>query len=289
MNRSWITIAIIATSVAGTSLLLERMSRTEAASDLSDPYLDPYAMTMSHQHAGAESETEAEKRIGLSVNWPDGTPQAGQPQRLRLTFADQNAGPIEHFEIVNEKQLHLIVVSHDLAQFQHVHPEYKGNGVFELPITLESGGDYKLFSDFKPMGLNELTRSADFTVAGTPEPAVPLEASKTLTATVEGMRIELEFGQQPMAQMATTMTYSLFDASTGDPITDLELYLGSVGHVVAIDETASDFIHVHPLNWAATGPQAVFAITFPKSGMYKLWGQFQRDGKVFVVPFTVQI
>ena len=29
--------------------------------------------------------------------------------------------------------------------------------------------------------------------------------------------------------------------------------------------------------------------TFPRAGMYKLWAQFQRNGKVIVVPFVVRV
>lgn len=289
MNRRWATFVVIMTAFATTSLLLQHMMRTEAAEDLSDPYLDPYAMTMSHQHAGAAYETDAEKKVQMTADWPDGPPEAGIPKRLSLSIASQGAEAITDFETVNEKQLHLIIVSSDLQQFQHVHPEYKGEGVYELPVTFEAGGSYKLFADFKPKGMNELTRSAEVTVAGAPAPAEKLEESESLTATVDGMRIELDMGDHHMAQMATTITYSFFDEKTNEPITDLELYLGAVGHVVAIDESANEFIHVHPLNWAAAGPQAVFGITFPKSGLFRLWGQFQREGNVFVVPFTIKV
>ncbi len=30
-----------------------------------------------------------------------------------------------------------------------------------------------------------------------------------------------------------------------------------------------------------------FEFAFPKPGIYKAWGQFQRDGAVFTVPFVM--
>lgn len=39
----------------------------------------------------------------------------------------------------------------------------------------------------------------------------------------------------------------------------------------------------------ATGPNAKFMTSFPKSGLYKIWGQFQQNGKVFTVPFTINV
>jgi hypothetical protein len=38
-----------------------------------------------------------------------------------------------------------------------------------------------------------------------------------------------------------------------------------------------------------TGPEAKFMTTFPKSGVYKIWGQFQHENKVFIVPFVVKV
>jgi hypothetical protein len=181
------------------------------------------------------------------------------------------------------------VVSDNLEQFQHVHPEYAGGGKFELSIKFPAGGHYKLYADFMPVGMNELSRVSEVEVLGDPTPVTPLEPSGSLSASVNGMNITLEFAEQLMPQMQTSMTYTFTDEKTGEPITDLELYLGAVGHVVAIDQSMEQFIHIHPLNWASSGPKAVFGVSFPKTGMYKLWGQFQRGGQTFLVPFVIKV
>jgi len=33
----------------------------------------------------------------------------------------------------------------------------------------------------------------------------------------------------------------------------------------------------------------VFQVLFPQAGMYRLWAQFQRGGRLATVPFTVRI
>jgi hypothetical protein len=78
-----------------------------------------------------------------------------------------------------------------------------------------------------------------------------------------------------MTGMDLTMTSTIKDAKTKQPITNLQPYLGAVGHVVAISGDTETYLHVHPKNEHAKGPDAKFMTNFSKSGLYKVWGQFQ--------------
>jgi hypothetical protein len=55
------------------------------------------------------------------------------------------------------------------------------------------------------------------------------------------------------------------------------------------------FLHSHPEQPYPTtadsrgGPAIAFHRMFPKVGRYKLWGQFQRDGKIIVADFVVDV
>ncbi|WP_337104264.1 hypothetical protein [Paenibacillus sp. YIM B09110] len=289
VKYKWTLLSTAFVLVLAAIFLLQGTKDAGATGDLSDPFLDPYALSLAHRHAGAGSETAAEKSVAIRLEWPEGEPQAGVPSKLSLSIAGGGGKPIDAFDITNEKLLHLIVVSEDLQHFQHVHPEYKGGGVFELPVTFPASGKFKLYADFVPTGLNELTRTGLVTVSGTTAGSAVLKPSEMLETSVDGMKVKLEFSDELAPQTQMSMTYTFTDEKTGDPITDLELYLGAVGHVVAIDQTTEQFIHIHPLNWASSGPQAVFGAAFPVSGIYKVWGQFQRNGKTFVVPFVIKV
>ena len=85
------------------------------------------------------------------------------------------------------------------------------------------------------------------------------------------------------------MNFTIRNAATKEPVTDLQPYLGSLGHVVAISSDAKEFVHVHPNDSKASGPDAAFTIHFPKSGIYKIWGQFQHHNEVFIVPFIIKV
>ncbi|MDQ0062276.1 hypothetical protein [Paenibacillus harenae] len=288
VKHKWTLLSMGFVLVLAAIFLLQGTKDAGATGDLSDPLLDPYALSLAHRHAGAGAESAAEKGIAIRLKWPEGDPQAGVPAMLALTITGSGDKPIEAFDITNEKLLHLIIVSEDLQYFQHVHPEHKGGGVFELPIAFPASGKFKLYVDFVPTGMNELTRTGTVQVGGVELGRAAFEPSDKLTASVDGMKVTLAFSDELAPQTQMSMTYTFTDEKTGEPITDLELYLGAVGHVVAIDQTTEQFIHIHPLNWASSGPQAVFGAAFP-GGLYKVWGQFQRNGKTFVVPFVIKV
>jgi hypothetical protein len=70
----------------------------------------------------------------------------------------------------------------------------------------------------------------------------------------------------------------------------MQNYLGAAGHVVIVSSDMEQYLHVHPADSQQTaGPEAKFSTTFPADGLYKIWGQFQRDGRVLTVPFVVKI
>ena len=87
----------------------------------------------------------------------------------------------------------------------------------------------------------------------------------------------------------TTVQFHLVDLA-GKAVADLEPYLGAMGHLVIISTDGRDYVHAHPLSEVKTAPEGVveFAAHFPKAGIYKAWGQFQRGGSVFTVPFVLE-
>ncbi len=75
-------------------------------------------------------------------------------------------------------------------------------------------------------------------------------------------------------------------------IKDLQPYLGEKGHLVIIKNsqklTKSDYIHAHALKNSPTG-EIDFATSFPQPGKYKLWLQFNRNGKINTADFWVNV
>lgn len=217
-------------------------------------------------------------------------PQVKAKEETTVTIQIQDSGgkPINDFDLNHEKKMHLIAVSKDLSYYRHLHPEYKGKGLFTVSTQFPSGGDYRLFADFLPSGKEKTVKSYTLTVQGDPAPPVAIEPEGTWSKIIDGNEVTLNIDHL-MAGMELNLTYSFKDAASKTPIKDLQPYLGAVGHVVILDANADQYLHVHPTDEKSTGPEAKFMTTFPKSGVYKIWGEFQRNGKVFTVPFVVKV
>lgn len=247
--------------------------------------------------------------------------QAGQPTTLTFTVRDQLGSVVKDLQIVHEKPMHLLIVSTDLAEFYHVHPEQSPDGSYKVTHTFPNGGDYKLYADFTPKDSAQVVEQIDIKVAGQERAKVALLPDTTFERTVEGLKVVMKSSAEIKAGQELTLDFQAFDAASSKPATDLQKYLGEMAHFVIISEDLKDFVHAHPMakgekmdgmkmddkesadhadsghehatiEGTVTKPSAseVSAHTaFPRAGLYKLWAQFQRGGKVISVPFIVNV
>jgi hypothetical protein len=215
-------------------------------------------------------------------------PQSNEKTQISIQVDNSKGTPIEKFDINHEKQLHLILVSKDLSYFDHIHPEYKDKGLFEISTTFPKNGEYKLIADFVPTGAQQKTESHWIQVGNEKPATQTIIPDTSLTKTIDNKEITLQFDKL-QAGKEIQMNFSFKHSKTKAPIMNLQPYLGALGHVVIISSDVEQYIHNHPLEEKATGPDAKFATSFPKSGVYKIWGQFQQNGQVFIVPFVVQV
>ena len=78
----------------------------------------------------------------------------------------------------------------------------------------------------------------------------------------------------------------------GQPVTDLEPYLGAYGHLVALRAGDLAYLHVHPEGTpddgvTEPGPEVVFYAQVPSAGGYHLYLDFKHRGVVRTAAFTV--
>ena len=62
-------------------------------------------------------------------------------------------------------------------------------------------------------------------------------------------------------------------------MTNLDNYLGALGHVVVISEDTEQYLHVHPNDQADKGPNIGFNTNFEKPGLYRVFLQFNHGGQ----------
>jgi hypothetical protein len=236
-------------------------------------------------------ESDVSKRIltdHVKADWRLAPSQTGEGSLVQITFRLQDGSPVEAFELTHEKLLHLIIVSKDLSYFNHVHPEYKGGGIFEIVNDFPAGGEYRMIADFKPAGGDAMTKLAWLEAEGEPAPSAPVVLTDPLEAAAAGKRVTLRTSRLAPDE-ASVLAFHVEDEATGRPITDLEPYLGAIGHVVILSEDGERYVHAHAEKNQGSGPDASFDVTFPKNGIYKIWAQFQHQGQVFTTSYVVQV
>ncbi|MEK4111770.1 hypothetical protein MHH92_16085 [Paenibacillus sp. FSL M7-1414] len=240
----------------------------------------------SHDHAGPHADSTA-SALETSFSFASDV-KANENSHLTIQITDVDGNPVNEFEMGHEKRMHLIVVSKDLSYFNHIHPDFKSDGKFVIETSFPAGGEYKILADFVPKGGASTTPSEWVNVGGPEKAQEPVQADSNLIKEVDGKKIELSLSTKKTNE-DVNLTFNIMDAKTDEGINNLEQYLGAVGHVVILSEDAEQYLHVHPTEEKATGPKAEFMTSFPHSGIYKIWGQFQHDGEVFTVPFVVDI
>ncbi|GAA3101231.1 hypothetical protein ACFQ0X_24500 [Streptomyces rectiviolaceus] len=218
---------------------------------------------------------------------------AEKREELRFTVVKDGAGKdgrgenVTAYEKEHDKELHLIVASQDLTTYRHLHPARAADGTWSTPVELPEAGGYRVFADFKPEGAKEgLTLGADLAVAGKYGPKALPEASTK--ASVDGYEVSVKGELKPGKAADLTLDVE----KNGKPVTDLQPYLGSYGHLVALRSGDLAYLHVHPTGEPGDGrtepgPGVTFAATAPSQGAYRLFLDFKHEGKVRTAAFTV--
>ncbi|WP_338899818.1 hypothetical protein WBG99_32765 [Streptomyces sp. TG1A-60] len=226
---------------------------------------------------------------GYTLDLRTPTVTAGQRTELRFVIRDEDGHAVTEYRREHEKELHLILASRDLVTYRHLHPTRAADGTWSTSVDLPEAGGYRVFADFTPAGKNtaNLTLGADLAASGTYKPEkLPPTGN---TAEVNGYEVELEGGLRPDAAGELRLRVS----RDGRPVTDLQPYLGAYGHLVALRSGDLAYLHVHPNgepgdDETRPGPDISFTATAPSAGTYRLFLDFQHEGKVHTAAFTVR-
>ncbi|HVK96770.1 MAG TPA: heavy metal-binding domain-containing protein [Flavisolibacter sp.] len=228
---------------------------------------------------------------------------AGQP--ATLSFIPKVVGKENEsvaLDLQHEKKIHLIVVSEDLSYFEHIHPDYQPDGSYQIKVVgkgqnytngagknetkFDNGGNYFLFADYKPTGGSHQVEKISLKVNGIAKSPGRFTTDK-LSGTSNNYSVTLNATGGKFitgAQMHITGTI-LKNGKQIDPTT-LEDYLGAKAHMVVISLDEKEYLHVHP---DVANSKFDLHTTFKKPGVYRGWIQFQAEGKVHTIDFTLNV
>lgn len=216
---------------------------------------------------------------------------AGQPASYPFHITGADGKPVTTFELDQAKLMHFYLVRSDLTGFQHVHPSMSADGTWTAPLAASQPGTYRAYVSFiakdasgKPV---PLVLSQPLSVPGTAM-AKPLPAPSA-TTTVDGYRVTLA-GDQLTAGREQPLTATV--SRDGRPVTDLQPYLDTYGHLTAFHQGDLAFAHLHPqgaVHGDHGGPTLSFHAMLPEAGNWRLFLQFQTGGILHTAELTVPV
>jgi Cu+-exporting ATPase len=196
-----------------------------------------------NQNEGLLSPAEA----GVSVDLVAPTqPQVGEPLSLVYRLQEAVSGaPLTKLVVSHEQLMHLIVVSRDLASFQHIHPQPTTQpGEFAVETSFPTAGEYLLYNEFTRSDGQEILQGDTLTIGAANSVPAALREDRT-PKTVSGVRVSLAGPASVSAHQPVKFTFTLADAQSGQPLTTLQPYLGAPAHVVILSEDTQTFAHTH--------------------------------------------
>lgn len=209
--------------------------------------------------------------------------ERGKSEKINFRVVDRAGETVRDFAPTHTRRMHLIVVRRDLTGFQHLHPTMSADGTWSTTAALPEAGSYRLFADFLRDG-EPVTLASDLRVDGDSE-LKPVPAPADTATSDDGYRVRFSArGERP--GKPSELHFSV--TSDGRPV-ELEPYLGASGHLVALREGDLAFLHVHPEEHESARGAIDFESTFPSAGTYRLFLQFEHDGRVQTVAFTKEL
>jgi len=276
---------------------------TRADGAMAYPYLIGPSYRGEFDHGDQSEWRQIGSANGLRLLTKGGPWRAGAPAAFAV------ASPYSVLERVHEKEMHVLLISEDLASFNHIHPEALTRQFFTGTHVFPHAGAYWIYVDHTPPGQTQTIAKFRVTVAGPPQPRtdlreIALRETGTRAVTVAGVRATLTTKGSLEAGQDISFRFALAEAATGNVIADLQPYLGAWGHILFVRKEGDEVIHAHPLEATAAppspwvhshampgpSPAGIETVTgFKSPGLYKLWLQVQRNGTVLTFPFVLRI
>jgi len=238
----------------------------------------PMSLTTLTPTSDAGHGGRAPSTAGYRIHAPATLLAAGRPRRFDFEVLDPAGATVTDFEDRHDRPMHLIVVSNDLADYAHLHPQLADDGTWSVEVPGLVPGRHRVIADTVPADGPDLVLTMDLVVPGVTT-ARPLP-DPTDTVVLDALAVSLAL--TPTADGLTAALTVRRDGTTVEP----DPYLGARGHLVAISADDLGYLHVHPSG--GDGPVS-FAIARPAPGRYRLFFDFSVGGYVRTAAFTIDV
>ncbi len=285
-----IIIAIIAVVILVGGGFYLKSSTNKAQDVASDGHTDhAHVATTTSDHMSDGDVHGAEelgaKLAGTRVVLKNTSIKAGT-QNISFQIFGKDGHPFgaNDLKITHEKKIHFIVVSDDFKEYLHLHPQFS-NDVWSVEATLKDNTAYQAYVDISPEEETPQVLRVLLTVGSVQNKTKVSQQNPTLT--VGKITASMNSESKLVSGHENNVVFNL---KRGGKDIIPEMYLGALGHVVALNHNdPNNFVHAHPNTHEGNDSDIHFAIDFPTAGTYTFFAQFQVDGRVDTYPFTVSV
>jgi hypothetical protein len=224
--------------------------------------------------------------------------------------------------------MHLFLVrTPGLDRIWHLHPERTDQGTFEENLPSIEPGHYQIFADivgqygfpWTLVGTIDMPNVAGPAISGDDSAgtATPLAKSSDTTTSLLADGTQVVWKRDAVSLKANapmTLRFEVKDKN-GAPASDLEPYMGMAAHAEIIRDDLSVFAHIHPSGTAPMAsmmmasadtpgaasmaemkmptekiaPELSLPYGFPKPGLYRIFLQFKRAGRIETASFDTHV
>lgn len=206
-----------------------------------------------------------------------------------VTFRMHNIGGSiitpDDLQQIHTQVVHVLLLDPSYTEYQHLHPEYIGDGKFEFSFipkhaNLHIWADIRLNNDSHFYLMNQF--------GNVNKPSIST-LKPNYVYNEDGYTFKLTLDNQPKANEMTNGKITV--TKNGEPVTDIQEIMGVHAHVLIFADDYKTIVHTHQLENNGDHKQGIldFHLEPEKSGFAKMYAQIKINDKEYFVPFNLNI
>jgi hypothetical protein len=233
-----------------------------------------------------------------------------QAATYRIGVKRAGGDRVQRFSELHSRPMHLIAVSDDFSDFEHVHPELDGDGYFWIDKIFYSPAKYRFFYEYQPSGTSpqlsarRVSPPGAFATRPSLNPDFMESDAAFRRAPYADFEVLIGRDRDFVAGQPVHFTMNAMTGAYGAPKHDLTTYLGMAGHAIFVSSDGLVFGHEHGRaldaapghsGHASAGERMLgtnlidFELTFPRAGDYRVWFEVKDIDRVHRFDVDVRV
>lgn len=200
--------------------------------------------------------------------------------KVSVQLLDEHNKPITKLEKIDQDKIKIVAINNNFDSFEHISSNYKGNGVFQGKYQHDKNDAYSFFLFVEDDATSYVLST--FQMDNWEKTEIPKDV--LLNKTIKNVNAILHF--PPLFEQEQSELVFQLDGNKGK--NKLNPFVEQIGVLYMIDEEATTMELIYP-EVQSDEENITFKVLFSKAGIYKIWGEFQWNGRTVIFPYVVQV